>query len=917
MRGSSRNTFNLNFPLRRFLLQSARAARGSPPLGQRLCDAEKGGNNSGGNGAHGSGSNGGGKHDKTVSSGHGSNKLNSDSSSQHSANSPGNLDRGTVSSKLTPSSHKSSHSLHSKGGNTGTAGGVGSNVSSTAGKVPEECPLCYDVLPSSDDYYPLLNCKHYACRACLENYLMIQISESRTDISCPQCSDSMHPTDIRTLLKAFPTAITKYEDFMVRRVLLSDPDSRWCPGPDCTYAVIATGCASCPRISCQRPGCDVQFCYHCKAEWHPDQTCDAARASRQSPTRALSGSIRKSSQHKDEIKPCPRCQVLIVKMDDGSCNHMVCAICGSEFCWLCMKEISDLHYLSPSGCTFWGKKPWSRKKKLLWQLGTLVGAPLGIALVAGIAVPAMIIGIPVWVGRKIHTRYKSAGKHKRNFAVLGGVTASVIVSPVLAGLAVAIGVPILLFYVYGVVPVSLCRAGCGEGTKFEFDEEEDNASRNHDAASVDAVSRIGATSIGEVSLSVASGSHLGVSSQHSAYGVTNPSTTALAGSITGHRLEVQADVSTSETASAVTCVSEKSGNTLNDAASTKALAGSILSYKPQAESSAFSEDGASERVRFDNTVCYVIDSKKDSCDFLYTMPLDQDTAADKASLGSGRSFRSSERSFRDDFDSTSVSSAHKRINFGKLIPKLSSSQHRNLSVDSATGSYNIPENVSLEQELEQEEATGPHVASSYTAASSSAQLRNAAVQSAGSTSRQHKVQPGSLNPSPELAAKHTGVAAKPLPMAINSSSSSCSSNEAINRAILVENPVLATYGTDVLTTGLTEVAQNQTNESKPTQLSESPPLSSNSDSDNSSLGQQLTAGPAKSRTHILRNLFFSIPNPSETPIAPTEVTIECGHVHSTASRSTALSAALSSPLSQSSSNASSSASSTSTPDGKS
>uniref|UniRef100_A0A182TBD1 E3 ubiquitin-protein ligase RNF19A n=1 Tax=Anopheles maculatus TaxID=74869 RepID=A0A182TBD1_9DIPT len=279
----------------------------------------------------------------------------------------------------------------------------------------------------------------------------------------------------------------------------------------------------------------------------------------------------------------------------------------------------------------------------------------------------------------------------------------VIVSPVLAGLAVAIGVPILLFYVYGVVPVSLCRAGCGEGTKFEFDEEEDNGSRNHDAASVDAVSRIGATSIGEVSLSVASGSHLGVSSQHSAYGATNPSTTALAGSITGHRLEVQADVSTSETASAVTCVSEKSGNTLNDTASTKALAGSILSYKQQAESSAFSEDGASERVRFDNTVSFVIDSKKDSCDFLYSIPSDQDTAADKASLGSGRSFRSSERSFRDDFDSTSVSSAHKRINFGKLIPKLSSSQHRNLSIDSTTGSYNIPENVSLEQELEQEE----------------------------------------------------------------------------------------------------------------------------------------------------------------------------------------------------------------------
>uniref|UniRef100_A0A2M3ZGN9 RBR-type E3 ubiquitin transferase n=2 Tax=Anopheles braziliensis TaxID=58242 RepID=A0A2M3ZGN9_9DIPT len=901
MRRTSRNSFNFDFPLRRLLLQGARAARGSPPLGQRLCDAEKGGGGSaGGNGGTGGGgSNAGGKHDKTGSSGNAANKHNSDVSSQHSANSPSNLtDRGSSNAKLTPSSHKSSHSLHSKGGSS-TCGG--SNASTAAGsgavggKCPDECPLCYDTVPSGEEFYALLNCKHYACRSCLENYLMIEISESRTDISCPQCSDSMHPTDIQALLKAFPAAITKYEDFMVRRVLLADPDSRWCPGPDCSYAVIASGCASCPRICCQRPGCDVQFCYHCKAEWHPDQTCDAARASRQSPTRAPSGSIRKSSQHKDDIKPCPRCQVLIVKMDDGSCNHMVCAICGSEFCWLCMKEISDLHYLSPSGCTFWGKKPWSRKKKLLWQLGTLVGAPLGIALVAGIAVPAMIIGIPVWVGRKIHTRYKATGKHKRNLAVLGGVTASVIVSPVLAGLAVAIGVPILLFYVYGVVPVSLCRAGCGEGTKFEFDEEEDNGSRNHDAASVDAVSRIGATSIGEVSLSVASGSHLGVSSQHSTYGVANPSTTALAGSITGHRLEVQADVSTSETASAVTCVSEKSGNTLNDAASTKALAGSILSYKqqqqqqPQTDSSAFSEDGTSERVRFDNTVCYVIDGKKDSCDIWYTVSLDQDTAADKASLGSGRSFRSSERSFRDDFDSTSVSSAHKRINFGKLIPKLGSGQHRNLSVDSATGSYNIPENVSLEQEEQQEQqlqekeesagtttipaavsqATAVTIQPAVTNTPTTASLNNPHHQS---SSQQHQLS-RSLNPSPAVARSSSSKANR-------IGSSSTSSSEAINRAILIDRPTLAASLASSSTAS--ETAQNQTNESRPLQGSLGSSNSSSTtaltvtggggggDSDESSHERPPTT--PKSRTHILRNLFFSLPNPSE----PTTATIESG-----------------------------------------
>jgi E3 ubiquitin-protein ligase RNF19A len=69
-----------------------------------------------------------------------------------------------------------------------------------------------------------------------------------------------------------------------------------------------------------------------------------------------------------------------------------------------MKEISDLHYLSPSGCTFWGKKPWSRKKKIMWQLGTLVGAPVGIALIAGVAVPAILIGLPIWAGRKVYIR---------------------------------------------------------------------------------------------------------------------------------------------------------------------------------------------------------------------------------------------------------------------------------------------------------------------------------------------------------------------------------------------------------------------------------------------------------------------------------------------------------------------------------
>uniref|UniRef100_A0A3P9J760 RBR-type E3 ubiquitin transferase n=1 Tax=Oryzias latipes TaxID=8090 RepID=A0A3P9J760_ORYLA len=395
----------------------------------------------------------------------------------------------------------------------------------------------------------------------------------------------------------------KYEEFMLRRWLVAEPDCRY------ELTIIAFGCASCPKITCGRKGCGTEFCYHCKQLWHPNQTCDTARQQRAQNLRlrAFRSSSLSYSQESgaagDDIKPCPRCSAYIIKMNDGSCNHMTCAVCGCEFCWLCMKEISDLHYLSPSGCTFWGKKPWSRKKKILWQLGTLVGAPVGIALIAGIAIPAMIIGIPVYVGRKIHNRYegKDINKHKRNLVIAGGVTLSVLVSPVVAAVTVGIGVPIMLAYVYGVVPISLCRsggcgvsAGNGKGVRIDFDDENDNigsgaATRLNNPSLGDAASVGGLTG-----LSV-SGSHMercGVSTAQRDNMSDNASTTALAGtSITGSlsgndnyclffRMEVQADVQKERCSLSGESATVSLG-TISDNASTKAMAGSILNaYTP-------------------------------------------------------------------------------------------------------------------------------------------------------------------------------------------------------------------------------------------------------------------------------------------------------------------------------------------------
>uniref|UniRef100_A0A7N6A6M8 RBR-type E3 ubiquitin transferase n=1 Tax=Anabas testudineus TaxID=64144 RepID=A0A7N6A6M8_ANATE len=489
-----------------------------------------------------------------------------------------------------------------------------------------ECPLC--LLRHSRESFPdIMTCPHRSCIDCLRQYLRIEISESRVNISCPECSERFNPHDICMIL-GDRALMEKYEEFMLRRWLVADPDCRWCPAPDCGYAVIAFGCASCPKITCGREGCGTEFCYHCKQLWHPNQTCDAARQQRAQSLRlrtVRSSSLsysQESGAAADDIKPCPRCAAYIIKMNDGSCNHMTCAVCGCEFCWLCMKEISDLHYLSPSGCTFWGKKPWSRKKKILWQLGTLVGAPVGIALIAGIAIPAMIIGIPVYVGRKIHNRYegKDISNHKRNLVIAGGVTLSVIVSPVVAAVTVGIGVPIMLAYVYGVVPISLCRsggcgvsAGNGKGVRIEFDDENDmNAGGGAAATDTTSVAdnrnnpSIGEGSVGGLTGSLsASGSHMDRLEAIKDNLSETASTMALAGaSITGslsgsamvnylNRLEVQADVQKERCS-----LSGESGTvslgTMSDNASTKAMAGSILnSYVP------LDRDGNSMEVQVD------------------------------------------------------------------------------------------------------------------------------------------------------------------------------------------------------------------------------------------------------------------------------------------------------------------------------
>ncbi|XP_032863205.1 E3 ubiquitin-protein ligase RNF19B-like isoform X1 [Tyto alba] len=330
-----------------------------------------------------------------------------------------------------------------------------------------ECPLC--LLPQPPEAFPTLaSCDHRSCRGCLEQYLRIAVGESRVQVACPHCPAALLPADVHRLLPE-PALRDKYEEFLLRRLLVADPGTRWCPAPDCSYAVIAHGCAECPRLTCGREGCGTEFCYHCRQPWHPNGPCAPVPPAPgpASPAAQLAHPEDSSHAEAEDIKVCPRCSAFIMKINDGSCNRMNCTVCGCLFCWLCLQEISDVHFLSPSGCTFWGKRPWSRTRRTLWQLGMVLGAPMVVSLVAGIAVPVITIGIPIYMGRKVlgQSRRSSLSGCQQCLSVTSSVVLSLFVSPIITAVTVGVGVPLMLAYIYGVVVLSLCRSrwGCGGG----------------------------------------------------------------------------------------------------------------------------------------------------------------------------------------------------------------------------------------------------------------------------------------------------------------------------------------------------------------------------------------------------------------------------------------------------------------------
>ena len=262
-----------------------------------------------------------------------------------------------------------------------------------------KCSICMS--KRSEKHYPVLPCGHKTCKGCLRTYLNLEINEGRTKIGCPaskSCNWNFGRAAVARLVGANPEIMQKWDKFQLQRCLYLIPNMVFCPFPDCDWAVVAQkDCKKCPKIVCE--SCKNCFCFNCRNPWegnHKGEKCllkDDRRRLLQSISTNQTNSVNvKATTNFDgtggggglsprlpdsnDIKPCPQCGALIAKIMDGGCNHIVCSVCHCHFCWLCLKEVTEVHFLSPSGCTFWGNNLWSTRKRVLFQMLGILSSPL-------------------------------------------------------------------------------------------------------------------------------------------------------------------------------------------------------------------------------------------------------------------------------------------------------------------------------------------------------------------------------------------------------------------------------------------------------------------------------------------------------------------------------------------------------------
>ena len=192
-----------------------------------------------------------------------------------------------------------------------------------------ECPAC-DELFIANEKNTLKNCCHSFCDECWFDFLSIKIKENKlTSIKCLEYECKEKPDDefIINLLNSNQELIDKYKKFKLELEIINDPNRKFCPFPNCN-SFLELKDKNNKEVKCSN---NHIFCFLCLKPPHGNLPCN--------------NEINKSMVEYEKnnfVKKCPKCDIITEKMI--GCNHIICAKCNYQWCWLCNGEYDPEHF---------------------------------------------------------------------------------------------------------------------------------------------------------------------------------------------------------------------------------------------------------------------------------------------------------------------------------------------------------------------------------------------------------------------------------------------------------------------------------------------------------------------------------------------------------------------------------------------
>ncbi|KAK4548833.1 hypothetical protein LTR36_008606 [Oleoguttula mirabilis] len=239
--------------------------------------------------------------------------------------------------------------------------GLGQNMSSNPPRIEAidgfMCDICCEDTPGLQSY--AMNCGHRFCVDCYRQYLAQKVREEgeAARIKCPGdgCNKII---DVKSLDLLVTSDLTdRYHELLMRTYVDDKESLKWCPAPNCVYAV-ECGVKKrelakiVPTVQCE---CKHSFCFGCTQADH--QPCPCSLVKRW--MKKCEDDSETANWISANTKECPKCHSTIEK--NGGCNHMTCRKCRNEFCWMCMGMWSE-HGTSWYNCNRFEEKSGSEAR---------------------------------------------------------------------------------------------------------------------------------------------------------------------------------------------------------------------------------------------------------------------------------------------------------------------------------------------------------------------------------------------------------------------------------------------------------------------------------------------------------------------------------------------------------------------------